>query len=168
MTTLYDYGRWANGRILDTAAALTPEQLVAAVAVGGSLRDILVHTMATQWLWLSRCQGISPRAVWDAGEFPDLVAVRERWEEVERATAAFVGGLTDNQLGHDVSYTPMRGGSRTQPLWQLYCFTRRTMRRSTAARPPTCSARQATPPATSTCSSTCCGTLADRYRERRE
>ena len=119
LTTLYDYGRWANGRILDTAAALTPEQLVAAVPVGGSLRDILVHTMATQWLWLSRCQGISPRAVWDASEFPDLVAVRERWEEVERATAAFVGGLTDNQLGHDVSYTPMRGGSRTQPLWQL-------------------------------------------------
>ena len=135
LTTLYDYGRWANGRILDTAAALTPDQLLAGVPVGGSLRDILVHTVATQWLWPSRWQGTSPPATWDAAAYPDLTAIRERWDDVERDTAAFVGELTEARLAADVTYTSTYGPRRTLPLWglMLHQANHATQHRSEAA-----------------------------------
>ncbi len=119
LTTLYDYSRWANGRILDTVAALTPEQFLAPVPVGGSLRDILGHTMGAQWLWLSRWQGHSPRAVWDVTTIPDLPTLRREWAAVEDATAAFVGDLTEERLAADLTYVATSGAERTQPLWQL-------------------------------------------------
>ena len=119
LTTLYDYSRWANGRILDTAAALTPEQFLAPVPVGGSLRGILAHTLGAQWLWLARCQGRSPRALWDVTAIPDLPTLRREWRAVEEATATFVGELTDERLGADLTYASTGGSQRTQPLWQL-------------------------------------------------
>jgi uncharacterized damage-inducible protein DinB len=120
VATLYDYSRWANGQVLETAAALTHKQLLAAGGVGyGSVRDILAHTLATQWLWLSRWQGNSPRSMWPAGDFPDLATLGRRWEEVERATATFLNDLTSERLAGDLTYAATSGAARTQPLWQL-------------------------------------------------
>jgi uncharacterized damage-inducible protein DinB len=115
---LYDYNAWANTRILDTAAELSREQLL---APGGasfeSVRDTLVHTMAAQWLWLERWLGRSPRAFPEAS-FTDLAAIRARWDEIERATQVFVAALDDGKLAADVTYTNFQGETWTYPLWQ--------------------------------------------------
>jgi uncharacterized damage-inducible protein DinB len=115
----YDYNAWANTRILDTAAALTLAQLV---APGGasfdSVRDTLVHTMAAQWLYLERWQGRSPRAWPEASTYPDLAAIRARWEPIEHDTQAFVAALDDARLGAVVEYTNMQGEPWAYPLWQ--------------------------------------------------
>ena len=107
---LYDYNAWANARILDTAAMLTPAQIL---APGGasfdSVRDTLVHTMGAQWLHLERWQGRSRREVPEAAAFPDLAAIRARWDEVERDTRAFVTALDDGRLAATVEYTNMQG-----------------------------------------------------------
>ena len=116
---LYDYNAWANARILDTAAQLTPEQLV---APGGasfdSVRDTLVHTMNAQWLYLERWQGRSPRAWPEPATYPDLAAIRGRWNEIERDTQAFVAALDDARLAAVVEYTNMQGEPWAYPLWQ--------------------------------------------------
>jgi len=118
--TLYEYSAWANERILDTAARLTAEQLL---AKGGasfeSVRDTLAHIMAAQWLWLSRWQGVSPRALPQAAEFPDLAALRARWDHVERDTRAFVAGLDEATLGQVIEYTNTAGEPNAYPLWQM-------------------------------------------------
>jgi uncharacterized damage-inducible protein DinB len=117
--SLYDYNAWANARILDTAARLTPEQMV---APGGasfdSVRDTLVHTMGAQWLWLERWNGRSPRAMPEAAAFPDVGTIRVRWDAIERDTQAFVTALDDARLAGVVEYTNIQGERWAYPLWQ--------------------------------------------------
>ncbi len=118
--TLYAYNAWANRRILDTAAQLTSEQFVAG---GGasfpSVRDTLVHIMSAQWIWLSRWKGVSPRAGLNPADFPDLAAVRARWQEVERDSHIFVGALDEDGLARIIRYTNTKGQPWAYPLWQL-------------------------------------------------
>jgi uncharacterized damage-inducible protein DinB len=53
--TLYRYNAWANGRVLDTAGRLTPEQLLAGGGASfDSVHDTLVHAMSAQWMSLER------------------------------------------------------------------------------------------------------------------
>lgn len=133
---LYEYNAWANARILETAAALSPEQLI---APGGasfdSVRDTLVHTMGAQWLYLERWHGRAPRALPEPAGFPDLGALRARWDAIERDTQAFVEGLDDARLGADFSYVNARGETWTYPLWQqmIHQVNHATQHRSEAA-----------------------------------
>ena len=116
---LYRYNAWANARILDTSARLSPEQLLASCGASfDSVRDTLVHTLGAQWLYLERWQGRSPRTMPEARQFPDLAAIRARWDEIERDTQAFVAGLRDADLDHVVEYTNMEGVRWAYPLWQ--------------------------------------------------
>ncbi|HEY4666548.1 MAG TPA: DinB family protein [Anaerolineales bacterium] len=118
--TLYHYSAWANLRILDTAAKATAEQFMAEVGVSySSLRDTLVHVMSSQWMWLNRWTGTSPRSRLEPAEYPDLASVRARWGEIEANTQLFLSELTPAQLGGVVNYLTIEGEPRAYPLWQL-------------------------------------------------
>lgn len=133
--TLYRYNAWANARILDAAAGLDGGNLLAPGDGCDSIRDTLVHTFGAQWLYLERWQGRSPRALPAAAEFPDLAAVRARWDEVERATVAYVAGLTEARLGEVIAYTNFKGERWAYPLWQqmTHQVNHATQHRSEAA-----------------------------------
>ena len=134
--SLYRYNEWANGRILDASARLTPAQLLEGGGASfDSIRDTLVHTMSAQWVYLERWQGRSPRAFFDAATFPDLDAVHARWDAIERDTRAFVAALTDADLARVVEYTNMQGERWAYPLWQqmIHQVNHATQHRSEAA-----------------------------------
>jgi uncharacterized damage-inducible protein DinB len=134
--SLYRYNDWANRRILDTSARVTPAQLLEGGGASlDSLRDTLVHTMSAQWVYLERWHGRAPRAYLAAGNFPDLAAIRARWETVERDTQGFVAGVTDADLGRVVAYTNMQGERWAYPLWQqmIHQVNHATQHRSEAA-----------------------------------
>ncbi|HEY4688378.1 MAG TPA: DinB family protein [Anaerolineae bacterium] len=117
---LYAYNAWANERSLDTAAQLSAEQFfVRAGASFDSVHDTLVHILSAQWIWLSRWQGTSPRAMLNPADFPDLAALRTRWDQVEQGTRAFVAGLDEAQLGRVVEFVNTAGEPHVFPLWQL-------------------------------------------------
>jgi uncharacterized damage-inducible protein DinB len=132
---LYAYGAWANARILETADKLTPEQFAADADRCRSIRDTLVHTASVQWLWLERWHGTSPRELWDRADFPDIAALRARWEEVEEATSAYVAPLREPDLARVVSYVNFQGETWSYPLWQqlLHQVNHATQHRSEAA-----------------------------------
>jgi len=51
---LYEYDRWANNRVLQSASALSTEQFTR--DLGGrfrSVRDTLVHIIGGEWIWLA-------------------------------------------------------------------------------------------------------------------
>lgn len=114
---LYDYNGWANERVLECAARLSPEQLA---APGGasfdSVHDTLLHAINAQWLYLERWQGRSPRA-WPPAP-SDLAELHTRWTAIERDTQRFVAGLDDARLAEVVAYTNMQGEPWAYPLWQ--------------------------------------------------
>jgi uncharacterized damage-inducible protein DinB len=134
--TMYRYNAWANARVLEAAAGVTPAQFVAGGGASfDSLRDTLVHTMGAQWLDLERWQGRSPTSMPSGPEFADPAAVRARWDEVERATQAFVAGVTDARLAEALTYRNFKGEPWTYPLWQqmLHQVNHATQHRSEAA-----------------------------------
>jgi len=133
--SLYRYNDWANRRILDTSARVTRAQLLDSGAGFDSLRDTLVHTMSAQWVYLERWHDRTPRGYLPAGDFPDLAAIRARWETIERDTQGFVARLTDADLGRVVAYTNMQGERWAYPLWQqmIHQVNHATQHRSEAA-----------------------------------
>ena len=115
---LYAYDRWANNRVLQAVAALRPEQFTR--ELGGSLRsvrDTLVHIIGGEWGWLTYWKASSHSAafladLWDRHDvlfhpdaFPDLTAIRLKWEEVEKEQVEFVSSVTEEAL---VKMLPIR------------------------------------------------------------
>jgi uncharacterized damage-inducible protein DinB len=132
---LYAYSAWANARILDRAEQLTSEQFMTPGDGFGSIRDTLVHTASAQWLWLERWRGASPRELWDPADFPDVSALRIRWDEVETATSTYIATLREPDLARVVSYINFQGETWAYPLWQqlLHQVNHSTQHRSEAA-----------------------------------
>ncbi|NIN67635.1 MAG: hypothetical protein GTO63_23625 [Anaerolineae bacterium] len=134
--SMYDYSAWANKRILDASAPLSPEQLLAGGGASfDSLRDTLVHIMSGQWIWLSRWQGTSPKTMFKAGDFPDLTSIRDRWDAIEEDTRQFLVELNSDQLSEVITYVSTQGESWAYPLWQqmVHQVNHATQHRSEAA-----------------------------------
>jgi len=108
---LYQYDRWANGRVLRAAVALSGEQFTR--DLGGSfrsVRDTLVHIIGGEWIWLAYWKEQAPSfafladlrtrrdALFAQAGFRDLAAVQLRWGEVENEQIAFVNGVSDESL----------------------------------------------------------------------
>lgn len=116
---LYDYDAWANRRILDACAALTPEQFTRDMGSSfSSVRDTLAHILGAQWVWLERFQGRSPEALPAPGQFADLAALRARWTEVQHDLLAYVGGLSASDLDRTFEYRTSKGDVFRNVLWQ--------------------------------------------------
>jgi uncharacterized damage-inducible protein DinB len=108
---LYEYDRWANGRTLQAASTLSPEQFTRDLDGSfRSVRDTLVHIVAGEWGWLTYWKEASPSAasladLWDRCEtlfhqeaFPNITAVQLKWGEVEKEQTEFVKRLTQGDL----------------------------------------------------------------------
>jgi uncharacterized damage-inducible protein DinB len=117
---LYEYNRWANSQTLESASKLTPEQFVKDLSSSHrSVRDTLTHILAAEWIWLMRWNGVSPKALLDPSDFPDLFSLRARWAEVEREQLTLINGLTGESLESVMTYVNTKGEEWKYPLWQM-------------------------------------------------
>lgn len=122
---LFDYSAWADTRVLKAAEGLTPDQWLAPGSAGrGSIRDTLVHAIAAQRRWMSWLDGSVPpqeamRLNIDPETVPDLGALRERWEQVQQQTRAFLERATEELLAEEISSPTPRGDVWTAPRWEI-------------------------------------------------
>lgn len=118
---LFDYNYWANDRVLNAAAQLTPDQFSAPRGLShGSIRGALVHVLAAEIIWRLRCQlGTSPAALPTDHDFPTLDVLRARWGEEQAAMKAFIASVTDEQLSQTIEYKTTKGVSQANVLWQV-------------------------------------------------
>jgi uncharacterized damage-inducible protein DinB len=108
---LYEYDRWANGRVLQIVATLSAEQFTR--DLGGSfrsVRDTLLHILAGEWTWLTYWSEPSlgsaflselrsrREALFNPNAFPDVTSVQSKWFEVEKQQIEFVSRVTDQSL----------------------------------------------------------------------
>lgn len=116
---LFIYNYWARDRQLQACAALSQEQFLREMGSSfPSVRDTLVHLASTEWVWLERWRGRSPRTEPSPQEFPTLAAITERWRTVERDMREFLAALTVDALEQPLTYTSMKGDTFTYPLWR--------------------------------------------------
>ena len=114
---LYEYNSWANARILASAASV-PSELWGSAALGYcKLRDTLVHTLAAEWNWCSRWQGVSPKAMLDPNDFPTLESVLLRWNVEANTMADFAARLSESDLQARFAYTTTSGKPMSNTLW---------------------------------------------------
>jgi uncharacterized damage-inducible protein DinB len=117
---LFLYNQWANRRTLDACASLAPEQFTRELDSSfPSLRDTLAHIVGAQWIWYERFFGRSHPGLPTGSEFPDLVSLRARFDEVDRGLVNYVSTLTPAELERVVEYKNTAGVAFTNPLWQL-------------------------------------------------
>jgi uncharacterized damage-inducible protein DinB len=116
---LFKFDRWANNRIFLAATVLTAEEFVR--DLGGSfssVRDVLVHIIGGEWIWISYWK--QPPATLDSlaellarrdvlfntDTLTNLAMVQSAWAEVEREQIDFVDRITDELLQQAL---PFRG-----------------------------------------------------------
>ena len=119
---LHDYNAWANGLIFRAAEGVTPVEFTQKDAHSQrSLREILVHVLFAEWVWLQRMNGNSPDAALVSStmqpeDFPTIADLHQRWFEEELMMRAFLADLTKEKLGETFQYTTTKG----QPFQQTY------------------------------------------------
>jgi uncharacterized damage-inducible protein DinB len=120
LRTLYDYNSWANHRVLEACATLTPEQFTRDLGSSfRSLRDTLAHIYGAEWLWLERWHGRTPTALPSPSDFPDLETIRRRFGEMDRNLVDYVASLTAGDLQRVMEIKTTAGAVYAQPLWQM-------------------------------------------------
>ena len=106
LQALYDYCYWANGKLLEVVAQLTPEQFTEPAGGSyGSVRNTLVHVLSAEWGWLDRCGGAKRGPALVATDYPTVTALIERWRQVEADIREFLSNLSDEDLGRIVNFS---------------------------------------------------------------
>ena len=117
---LYDYGYWANKKLLAVVSQLTPEQFTQTVTGSyGSVRNTLVHILSAEWGWLDRCGGYERGAALKPDDYPTVASLAETWAQVEGWVRAFLAGLKDEELHRMVEFKNPRGETRSMALGEL-------------------------------------------------
>jgi uncharacterized damage-inducible protein DinB len=117
---LLGYTVWANHRVMRTAATLEPDDFKRDLRSShGGVRGTLTHMMGAEWIWLERFKGVSPTRGLDESEFPDVVALRDRWTLVEEHRAHWFESLREADLAAPVAFRTLAGAAFEAPLWEL-------------------------------------------------
>jgi hypothetical protein len=91
---LYDYGYWANKKLLAVLTELTTEQFTRVVAGSyGSVRNTLVHVLSAEWGWLDRCGGHPRGPVLRPSDYPNVNSLVETWTKVEGVGTPILEGF---------------------------------------------------------------------------
>ena len=120
LESLFDYGCWANRKLFEVISRLTPEQFTQTVAGSyGSIRNTMVHALSAEWGWLGRCGGPERGPALDAGDYPTVAVLVERWKQVEAHMRAFLSTLKDEDLARKVEFAMGGGPKQSMPLGEL-------------------------------------------------
>ena len=133
--SLFEYMYWANGRILDAAERLGPDEFTAPSAVTTrDLRSTLVHELDVEWSWRLNLQGrlSEDEAELHADDYPGVASLRTHWRRDEAGMRAWVASLSDEDLASDVASDRTKD---RRPLWQylVHVVTHATQQQADAA-----------------------------------
>lgn len=118
LRALYEYDAWANRRMLEACARLTPEQFTRELGSSfPSVRDTLAHILDAQWVWLERFHGRMPTAFPLSEEHRDLESRHARSTGLSKGLQDFTGNLSAEELQRNHEYRTFAGAVYANPLW---------------------------------------------------
>ena len=119
---LFNYTEWANGLVMEAAAALPDESLHRDVCCSHqSIFGTLLHMAGAEWIWLERWNGRSPArdeawSQWTTDSCADLATLRASWTEVVNQRWRFVSELDDEKLLSELSFKLLSGDASSMRL----------------------------------------------------
>jgi len=114
---LIDYNFWANNRILSACERISADEFTRPVMPDpgwGSLRGILVHTLDAEYGWRSVLQSQEDSDILEASDFPDIAALKARWDVEYAAWLDYAAGLNAEDLNSGYGDDP----SSSPKIWQ--------------------------------------------------
>ncbi len=133
---IFEYNYWANKRILDKAAKVSPEQLVVPASFPrGNLKATLIHILDAEYGWRLLLERGEEAPDLTEKEFPTFESLLERWRYEEAHMRAYLAGLSDENLQEVVRYTNPQGIKRERVRWHglYHVVNHGTQHRSEAA-----------------------------------
>jgi uncharacterized damage-inducible protein DinB len=114
-----DYTVWASQRILDAAAALSPDELTRDFGTGDkSVLGTLLHIYGGDIVWIERMYGTSLTAR-PYDENATLATLQAEWPRTWDRWKKYVDGLTIEEADADVAYFSFKGDHFKTPAWQI-------------------------------------------------
>jgi uncharacterized damage-inducible protein DinB len=119
--TLFEYHYWARDRMLAAVEALSPDEFTRDMGNSfRSIRDTIAHTYSAEWVWNQRWQGLTPKGMLPAEQFPDVASTRRQWSELEQAVKALILDLGDEGMNRLLHYKLLSGQPASSPFWQMF------------------------------------------------
>lgn len=114
------YDAWANGRLLDAAEKLTPEQLNHDFGTADkSIKGTLVHVFRSGRTWLRRVEQGAPTSPFSVPEDEEWSTLRSKWTVVQHRWQEWTSCLSDTDIHRVLEYTDLKGNPWAQPVWQI-------------------------------------------------
>ena len=114
---LYDYNSWANEVVLESLRGIGPEIFIAnKQASHGSIRGVIAHIAAAEWIWLERWNGCSPAMLPPESEFETLEIATRRLRKIDHDLREFTMQLTQADLDGSREYKTTEGKAYSNVL----------------------------------------------------
>jgi len=130
------YNRWANQRLYDAAAQLTPAQLTEdRGAFFRSVLGTLNHLLVADRIWMARLRSAPPPGYrLDQMLHDNLPDLRRAREAEDQGIVAHVFALGEEDFDRDLSYATTTGVPHAQPIGQIlaHVFNHQTHHRGQA------------------------------------
>lgn len=120
LLSLYDYGRWANARVVHALEGLTPEQYTQELGGGWpSLRATFVHLAGATWAWNERFRGRDATTLPKETDLPALADAVGVLGKADGDLADFLGSLAPERPAQPFTWRNLSGQERTAPFWTV-------------------------------------------------
>jgi uncharacterized damage-inducible protein DinB len=107
---LFAYNSWANHRAVESCAQVSQQDFLRQIGGSfGSLRNTLAHIMDVEWLYHERWNGRAPTQLPKSEDYPDLGAIRARWQGIERDVDRYVQRLAVADLAREIEFRNTQG-----------------------------------------------------------
>jgi uncharacterized damage-inducible protein DinB len=134
IAALYEYGVWANARLLAKAGSLSESQLTQRLTTGAEpVLPTFGHLVGADLRWFARWKGEPPPDL-SVADFPALAVVSRRWEALYPVRRAYIAGLDEPALREPIRWA-RPAGTVMIPRWQamVQCANHGTQHRSEIA-----------------------------------
>lgn len=116
---LYNYNGWANKKLISSIKEIETEELLKDLSSSfSSIRDTMVHILGAEELWLSRWLGEQGRTLLNPNDFPNHLAISERWDSFNNQIDDFLVSLKEEDLMREISYKNLEGVAYSLELWK--------------------------------------------------